>query len=191
MIFSDICKKNMKFNSKELIENLIIETNSNLERVKKISHSSIDILNHKENKEKWSVLECIEHLNLYGDFYLPELKKSISNTAHSSIIQFKSGFIGNYFVNSMLPKAKLNKMKTPRDKNPSGSNLDLTVIDRFYAQQTDFLEVLELAKHINLTKTKTAISISTVLKLRLGDTLRFLTAHNDRHILQAENLVKN
>ncbi len=178
----------MKFNSQELIQNLITETNLGLERVKKLSHSSIDILNHKENKEKWSVLECIEHLNLYGDFYLPELKKSISNTVHSSTIQFKSGFIGNYFVNSMLPKVKLNKMKTPRAKNPSGSDLDLTVIDRFYAQQADFLEILELAKHINLMKTKTPISISTVLKLRLGDTLRFLLAHNDRHILQAEKI---
>ena len=41
------------------------------------------------------------------------------------------------------------------------------------------------------TKTKTAISISKLMKLRLGDTFRFVTAHNERHLLQAENVLKD
>ena len=147
-------------------------------------------LNHKENIEKWSILECIEHLNLYGKFYNPEIRKRIetSNSKPSKI--FKSGLIGNYFVNTMRPKKKLNKMKTFKDKNPLGSKLDAEVIDRFIAQQKDFLDLIEMSKNINLTQTKTSISISKLIKLRLGDTFRFIIAHNERHLIQAENARK-
>ena len=65
----------------------------------------------------------------------------------------------------------------------------LIKIDRFINQQKEYLELIEKSKKINLTKTKTAISISKLIKLRLGDTFRFITAHNERHLLQAENIL--
>ena len=34
---------------------------------------SLEKLNQKQDDSSWSVLECLEHLNLYGDFYLPEI----------------------------------------------------------------------------------------------------------------------
>ena len=80
-------------------------------------------------------------------------------------------------------------MKTLKENNPLGSHLDKNVIDRFINQQKECLELLEKSKRINLSKTKTAISISKLIKLRLGDTFRFITAHNERHVLQAENIV--
>ena len=81
-------------------------------------------------------------------------------------------------------------MKTLKVNNPLGSRLDKNTIDRFICQQKEYLELIETSKHINLTKTKTAISISKFIKLRLGDTFRFITAHNERHLLQADNVFK-
>lgn len=72
-----------------------------------------------------------------------------------------------------------------------GSQQDRNVINKFINQQKECLELIEKSKQISLTKTKTTISISKLLKLRLGDTFRFITAHNERHLLQAENMLKN
>jgi len=44
------------------------------------------------------------------------------------------------------------------------------------------------AKAINLVKAKTPVSLTRLLKLRLGDTLRFLVYHIERHVLQAERI---
>ncbi len=180
----------MKFITKELITELIEKTRIIINKVDKFRDLPFETLNHKENIDNWSVLECIEHLNLYGDYYNPEIKRVIEISCTKASEVFKSGIIGSYFVNSMLPKGKLNKMKTFKDKNPSGSNLDINVIDRFINQQKEYLELIEKSKNINLTKTKTAISISKLIKLRLGDTFRFIIAHNERHIIQAENVIK-
>lgn len=32
-------------------------------------------LNYRQHPASWNVLECLEHLNLYGNFYLPEIEK--------------------------------------------------------------------------------------------------------------------
>lgn len=91
-------------------------------------------MNNKETPEQWSILECIEHLNIYGEFYNPEIKACLDISKTSSGKIFKSGIIGNYFYNLIKPKDKLNKMKTLKVNNPIGSYLDKSVIDKFINQ---------------------------------------------------------
>ncbi len=174
----------------ELVAELIEKTRNHINRAEGFRTLSEKELNYRKSENTWSILECIEHLNLYGDFYNPEIKARIkkANTTPSEI--FKSGILGNYFVNLMLPRKTLNKMKTFKDKNPLGSHLDKNILDRFSIQQKEYLELIEQSKNINLTKTKTSISISKLMTLRLGDTFRFITAHNERHLRQAENVLK-
>jgi len=180
----------MKIIVKELIADLIKKTNINIKKAESLKKLSEKKLNHKEGSDEWSILECIEHLNIYGDFYNPEIKKCINKNNTKSDKIFRTGVIGNYFVNLIKPKEKLNKMKTLKENNPLGSHLDKNILDRFINQQKEYLELIEKSKHLSLTKTKTAISISKLIKLRLGDTFRFITAHNERHLLQAENILK-
>ncbi|MDX1446941.1 DinB family protein [Lishizhenia sp.] len=145
-------------------------------------------LNDKADENSWSILECIEHLNLYGDFYNPSLTKSLEKAPPAKSANYKPGFFGNYFTQSMYPKEKLNKMKTFKDKNPAGSTLNLQHLDRFIGQQKEFLHLLELAKKKNLN-FRTPISISKWFKLKLGDTFHFVSAHNERHIQQAKRIL--
>lgn len=145
-------------------------------------------LNWKESLESWSILECLEHLNLYGDFYLPEIERSIASSKSQPAPVFKSGLLGNYFANSMLPKEKLNKMKTFKDKNPIHSKLDRKVITRFIDQQNTLIALMEKSKDVSLTITKVKISIAKWIRLRLGDTFRFIIYHNIRHVKQIERV---
>jgi hypothetical protein len=180
----------MKFQTKELINDLIQRTETAAETVRHYRDLNEQQLNAKPNAESWSILECLEHLNLYGDFYLPEIEMQILNARHAATPTFKSGVIGNYFANLMLPKpdGKIKKMKAPKDKTPIASKLSPAAIDRFFKQQEYLLKLLEMARKVDLTETKTAISLTKMIRLRLGDTLRFYVYHIERHIQQAERL---
>lgn len=171
-----------------LIKDLLNRCDQNIAAAEKFKLMSVLNLNHKESPDEWSILECLEHLNLYGDYYLSAIEKSMiaaKDVAESTV--FKSGWIGNYFANLMLPKdnGAIKKMKSPQDKNPVQSQLDLKCIDRFLNQQEQLKKLLQQALHKDLSKLKTPISISKWLKLRLGDTFRFVVYHNQRHIAQA------
>lgn len=172
-----------------LIADLIESTRHILSKAEELKQLSEETLNFKENDSKWSILECIEHLNLYGDFYNPAIKKSIQNSKSTAQEIFKSGVMGNYFTNSMLPKEKLNSMKTFSDKNPAGSNLNKKTLDRFIKQQKEFLDLIALSKKVDLSKTKTPITLSKFIRLRLGDTFRFNVAHNQRHFVQIDKIL--
>ena len=172
--------------SKVLIQELVTMTVNNSNDVKQLTQLSFDKLNYKKDKDSWSILECIEHLNAYGRFYIPEIKHKIEVSNYEASVNFKTGVLGNYFAKSMLPKEKLNKMKTFKNMNPNNSKLDVIVLDEFLTQQK---EILETARKVCLTKTTTAISISKLIKLRLGDTFRVVIYHNLRHIVQAKKMM--
>jgi hypothetical protein len=176
----------MKIRSEELIQDLIERTRQNINSAELLKDKTEKALNYKARPESWSALECLEHLNLYGIFYLPEIAKHINETPYPKETDFKSGILGNYFANSLLPKEKLNKMSTFKSMNPLNSKLDSSVLDNFLDQQIQMLELLDKARYVSLNKTKTGISISRFIKLKLGDTFRVVIYHNQRHIEQAK-----
>lgn len=178
----------MKIQTEALLVDLTNRTKQLIQEAETFKDKPEAVLNYKQTAESWSVLECLEHLNLYGRFYLPEIAKRISESKQKSEPVFKSGWLGNYFANSMLPKAKLNKMKTFKNMNPLNSSLDKKVIEEFLGQQNELLQLLEKARKISLNKTKTSITLSKLIKLRLGDTFRFVIYHNQRHMVQANRI---
>lgn len=176
-------------NSEMLLNDLIERTKNNLNHIERLKKLNLKELNYRKSSDSWSKLECIEHLNLYGDYYLPQIEKSIKNSKHNSKPFFKPGILGNYFVNLMKTNKKVKKMKTAKEMNPIESKLDSSSLDRFIFQQQKMLQLIEKTRKIDLTKNTTPVSISKLIKLRVGDTLRFVVTHNERHIRQANNII--
>lgn len=176
-------------NAELLIQNLIEQTRVAINQVEKLKTYDLNVLIWKQNEISWSVLECLEHLNLYGNFYLPQIENKIKTSKTKPEIEFKSGLLGNYFAQSMLPKEKLYKMKTFKDKNPLNANLDKTIIDKFTNQQLILLDLLNQSRKVSLNKVKIQTSISGFIRLKLGDTFRFLVNHNIRHLNQIDNIL--
>ena len=176
--------------SKQILQELLALTRDNLNAAESLKNQSIASLNRKENSKSWSVLECIEHLNRYGNFYIPEITQKIQTAKHKNVEEFQSNWLGKYFSKSVAYSENLNKMKTFKSMNPLNSKLDKETLEIFIAQQHQIINLLDKAKTVNLDKTKTAISISKLIKLRLGDTFRVLIYHNERHIKQAEKALE-
>ena len=168
--------------SEKLIQMLLEQTRQIINQVEKLKTFDLKTLT------SWSILECLEHLNLYGDFYLPQIETKITNSITTTDFEFKGGILGNYFIKSMLPKEKLNKMKTFKDKNPINANLEKTVIDKFINQQIQLLNLLNQARNVSLNKVKIQTSISSLIKLKLGDTFQFYINHIVRHLSQIDRI---
>ena len=168
--------------SENLIQTLIEQTRQIINHIEKLNTHDLHILSWKENESTWSVLECLEHLNLYGNFYLPLIESNFE-------FEFKSGPLGNYFAKSMLPKDKLNRMKTFKNKNPLNATLDKKVIEHSLNQQIKLLHLLNQSRNVSLNKVKIQTSISSLIKLKLGDTFQFIINHIIRHLKQIDTIL--
>lgn len=176
----------MKISTEKLLTELTQYVNEHLEYGNSLKDESATSLNQRSNENSWSALECLEHLNLYGAFYIPEIQKRMKNSSLPKTEIFKSGYWGNKFALDMLPRDGMKTMNTFKSKNPIYSQLDKDkVIDTFIQQQKEFLELLKVAENKNLIKIKTSLTIP-ILTFRLGDTFRFVIYHNERHVVQAK-----
>jgi hypothetical protein len=75
-------------------------------------------------------------------------------------------------------------MKTPKNAIPAAQPNEAAMLEEFIHHQHQLLQSLQIAGNANLNKIRISISINKWIKLKLGDTFRFLIAHEQRHFLQ-------
>jgi hypothetical protein len=150
-------------------------------------------LNRQPAPNAWSAAQCLEHLNVYGRHYLPEIEKALEKGEKTAAKTFKSGWLGDYFYRLMLPNTEgslKSKMKAPKDAQPPVELDARAVLAEFIEQQEQLLQLIERARQVNLGSVRVPISLSKWIRLKLGDTFLFLTAHLERHVLQIEKALK-
>ena len=153
----------------------------------------------KPAPDKWSVAQCLEHLNRYGLHYLPAMQSRIDDAlARDSHPEpaFRSGWLGDLFVRTVQPMQTGSALANRRYPAPTAYNPDRTgtttaeALPTFLRQQQTTLQLLERAQRVNLEAIRVPISITNLIRLRLGDCLRFVIVHNQRHVQQAQRVVK-
>ena len=148
-------------------------------------------LNWKERAEKWSILECLEHLNRYSLYYHAELRKAIARAVPSyNRHEAKSTWMGKKFIAMMHPD-NTKKHKTFSRMNPSHGSLKKEVIERFLRNQEELLDLLNEASTIDLNKASIPVEFLKILRMNFGDALQFVVVHEQRHIKQARRAVLN
>ena len=184
--------------TKQLIEDVRLITMNNLELIrKKISFLNEDQKSWKISQSSWSINEIFAHMNDYAKFYHSTFLERIEKTRFrepNSI--FMSSPLGRSAWKSMkLGNAKnvKRKFKSPKANNPS---LDISLltgneVSDFEKGQIELLSIIEKATTVNLRKVKVPISISKLIRFRLGDALMFVVFHNERHVQQVLNVMEH
>jgi len=183
-----------KFKSEDLIKELKEDVQRLQAAADHLKNTEKSKLVFVENEGKWSVVQCLEHLNEFGRFYLPPIEKAITVKTGEKNAWFNSGFLGDYFTKSMKPKNVFdikNKMKTmKRFTFPNSLNVD-TVMKEYIDQKIKLQHLLDTANDRDLNSIRIPITLTKMIKLKLGDIFRFLIAHEQRHMIQARNTLKS
>lgn len=175
----------MKFNKIELLKNLSNRADEHIGiAVSRFQNQPEYLLLQSSLSGGWSIAQCLDHLNSYGDYYLPQLQRVIQDAAVNTTPVFKSGWLGNYFSNMMEPSEK--KYKAVKGHIPHKNLHAASVVAKFISQQKELLLLLQKAENRNLNR-RIPITISPLIRLKAGDVFRFLIAHNERHVQQALN----
>ncbi len=184
--------------TKQLLEDIKSITSANLDVIRK----NIVCLNEqqkswKQNENSWSINEILAHLNEYAKFYHLTLLERIEKTRFTTPrISFISSPLGLAAWQSMkLGNAKniKRKFKSLKLYNPTFEVSLLTgnEVSDFEKGQIELLEIIEKAEKVSLRKVKIPISISKIIRFRLGDALMYVVYHNERHVQQALNVMNH
>lgn len=177
----------MKLDKYRLVEELETELRNQIAQVKEnFENASETILQSPSASGGWSILQCLDHLNSYGLYYLPQIGDSLKRAKRFDSSVYRSGWLGDYFTKIMSPETGTKKFKAFKDHQPAKVLESIRVISEFLRQEKLLLAYLSEAKSLDMASVKIPLSISPLIGIRLGDTFRFLLAHNRRHLLQAK-----
>jgi hypothetical protein len=180
------------YKTKSLLDSLYSNTEKYLNKAINWQNMPIEIFCQKPNPNAWSAAQCLEHLNIYGRYYLPAIENAIEMALKKGLKpreDYKSGWLGDYFYRQMLPNTEgvlKTKMKAPANAIPQPLPDPRAMIAEFIDHQERTLQLIERARQVRIDKIRVPISLSKWIRLKLGDVFLFLTAHIQRHIPQAE-----
>ena len=144
----------------------------------------------KPAPNRWSIIECLQHLNLAERFYIrniqhkvDKLSLSLTNSTDQSL---ESDWIGKAMLYAVDPQVKI-KLPSPGmiRPRPIEELIPNEVMRQFIELQTLLHTLLNKAVYLDWNGEKVMTMYGNWLKIRLGDALRMLVAHTERHINQA------
>ena len=181
----------------DFLEQRKVETQNIIEIVSsEFKDLSQKTFNTKPAPNKWSVAECFMHLNQTLEIYIPQMVKKVEEKEKylGQRELFKYSLAGKMAVKSMLPKSDQSipfKMKTFGELKPKQSDGDRNkILDEFIEFQNMTIVVIDGLEGMSLTKPRIKTAAGSILKMCIGDALHFMVAHNQRHIVQAQNVLK-
>ncbi len=171
----------MKQINNKVLDNLALQVEFHLQlAIKHYQNLPEQKLMQQPKPNSWSATQCLWHLNSYASFYYPLIENCINKTTTNAA--FKPGWLGNYFV-GMMNKLNSNYKASKQHIPLSNTNAHQTLATFINHQETLIIFLRQLEQSDLNQRLPT--SISRFIKLKLGDILTFIIAHNNRHLLQA------
>jgi len=146
-----------------------------------------DQFNWRPAEGRWSIAQCIEHLNVTARLYLPTLDEGIDEA-------IRRGLYGEGpFTYSLLTRALLGlvepppriRLKTPKAFLPPPERGRQETLAAFRAYQIQYVDRLRQANGLDLSRARVAHPGSRLVRLALGTGFAIVCAHERRHLWQA------
>ncbi|GAB2564181.1 DinB family protein [Spirosoma aerophilum] len=163
-----------------------------------VAHHTQEALEHFQNLDEgllcrpsstggWSIVQCLAHLNSYGDYYFPYLQQGLERPASTtSSDPYTGSWLGTYLIRMMDPDRSRIKFKAFNRHQPTEIVHAPSVVAAFIDQQAILQGLLKRAQQADVNTLRIPLSIAPFVRLSAGDILEFLVVHTKRHLLQAK-----
>jgi hypothetical protein len=142
--------------------------------------------------DRWSVGQCIDHLNVAARLYLPALDEGIANAIRRGLYgpgPYRYNWIGKLMVASVAPPPRF-RVKTPRVFDPMPDRRRQEVMAAFRAYQVQYVDRLRQANGLDLARARVASPVVRWVRLPLGSAFALTIAHERRHLFQAAGVIQ-
>jgi hypothetical protein len=145
-------------------------------------------LNWKPRPEVWSVGQCLEHLCVANEVYLPPLSDALAGHQPAAIEEIRPGWLGRWFIRNYIePSSETKRAKAPKKIAP-GTIIEPGILDRFLRGNEAARECVRRAAPYDVNRIRFRNPFIPGLRFSVGTGLEVLTKHERRHLLQAERI---
>jgi hypothetical protein len=148
-------------------------------------------------KKRWSISECVGHLNLTAVQFLVSIESAIQRGKSEGLFSrgepFKRPALTEWFIKNSEPPYKRLKFKSPKGLVPPAYQPMVSAIDEFINLKDRAIALVESASGLDLERIKVMcpeltgqIALGNILlKFTLAQSFALLAVHERRHLWQA------
>ena len=169
--------------------------------IKKVSDSleiifqslSEEQLNFKYNPTTWSIGECLDHIIFTNELYFQKFEKIVNGQHKNPFLakfRFYPTLFGNLIKNSVDPK-NAKKTKTFKVFEPLSSNYNAQIFENFNASQQKLIQYIQQFEKLHYSSFYIHSPVTNSIVLHLPTALEIITLHEQRHLIQIQNVYKS
>jgi hypothetical protein len=139
---------------------------------------------------RWSIAENLIHLETTTNVMLPAVDHSIADGRQRNLRSdgpYDMGWLGRVYVWYSEPPPKI-RLPAPKVLSPLLSGSALDALPAFLASQRNMIVRLEQAQGLDLARARFQSPIAAYIKMNLLAFFSVFTAHERRHIAQADEV---
>jgi hypothetical protein len=156
-------------------------------------HLRANQVNWKPSPDQWSVAQCFDHLITTNRGYFPQFDQVIKGEKITTLWQrapFLPGFFGGLLIRAVSPEAK-RKLKAPIKFQPSTSDIDPQIVNKFLAHQQEVIGKVEAMGQKNIDRIVIYSPATNLVIYSALDACRIIVAHERRHLIQAQRVMES
>jgi hypothetical protein len=145
----------------------------------------------RPNPTSWSAAECISHLSISTELFLPVLQSAIDSARKRGVAPRRApkmdliGRVLRWFLEPPIRK----RVKTAAPFVPRSVRAKAEAFGDFATLQSKLTELLAAARAIDLGRVKIVSPFDKRVRFNLYSAFRIVVAHQRRHLWQAEQAV--
>ena len=148
----------------------------------------------RSDPSRWSVAECVAHLNLTSEAYIPRIRKAIEEARKlppAGNRKYKRDPVGWFFGTMVGPLPSIGGFRIGRVKTtpafvPSGDHPKQLLLAEFKRLQIELTKLVRECDGMAIDKVTIVSPFGEKIRYNCYSALVLLPAHQERHIEQGE-----
>jgi hypothetical protein len=148
----------------------------------------------RADPQRWSVAECVAHLNLTSKAFLPLMRKALGEAravGGGAPSRFRRDPFGWALWSTMGPPVRFMKTRTMAAFVPNGDIPRATLLNDFHRLQAEQIAFTREADGLPLGKVRIKSPFDARVSYNLYSCLTILSRHQHRHLWQGEQVWAN
>ena len=145
-------------------------------------------LNWQPEQACWSVGQCLEHLCITNEAYLPVISAALKERPDAPVEEIIPGWFGGWFIQNFIePSPQTKRAPAPPKIRPT-THVGLSVLDRFLSGNRGCRVLIEDARNKDVNRIRFWNPLVKGIRFTVGAGLKIIAGHERRHLLQAERV---
>jgi hypothetical protein len=136
----------------------------------------------------WSIGQCLEHLCITNEAYLPAISAALEGKPDAPVEEITPGWFGGWFIRNFVEPSPGGKRVPAPSKIKPKVSVDGGVLDRFLAGNKSCQELILRSRSKGVNTIRFWNPLVPGIRFTAGTGLQIISSHERRHLLQAKRV---